>query len=282
MSFFEKINHAYETMTHSQQMVAQYYRSHEDRMAFLTLEDAAAQIGTSTTTIIRFARSLGYSGYSQMQKDIQSSLISKVSLPERLNNLSVFAAANDQLLNQIVQSDIQDITETVAGIAPDLVSRTIHLINDSRNIYVLGLRSSFSLAHYLTSRLGQIRPNVRLIQSAGMLFPEELAGCNSSDACVAFLFPRYSKTAANLILWLKKRNVKIILFTSNDYKAVESYGDLIIPCSVSSVSIKNSFVAPMVIINYLMASIALLDHDRTQRTLEEAEDFLNKGYHLGL
>lgn len=282
MPFFSKVNQVYDTLTRSQQVVAEYYRSNEDQVAFLTLEDAAMQIGVSTTTIIRFARSLGYTGYSQMQKDIQSSLINKVSLPERLNNLSVSAPGNDQLLNQVVQSDIRDITETVTALSQDLISQSVELINQARNVYVLGLRSSFALAHYLTSRLGQIRPNVRLIQSAGMLFPEELVGCGSSDVCVAFLFPRYSKTAANLILWLKRRNVKIILFTSNDYKAVKDYGDLIFPCSVSSMSIKNSFVAPMVIINYLMASIALLDLDRAENTLKETEDFLDKGYHLGL
>jgi len=44
---------------------------HSDIFAFCTLEDVAMKIGVSTTTIIRFARTLGYNGYSDMQKDIQ-------------------------------------------------------------------------------------------------------------------------------------------------------------------------------------------------------------------
>jgi DNA-binding MurR/RpiR family transcriptional regulator len=144
------------------------------------------------------------------------------------------------------------------------------------------MRSSFALAHYMTSRLGQIRPNVRLIQSAGMIYPEELIGCNGQDVCIAFLFPRYSKTAANLILWLRKRGVRIILFTSQNYSAIRTYGDIFLPCSVRGVSFKNSFAAPICLINYISAAIALLDRSRAIETLQQTEEFLNKGYHLGL
>lgn len=280
-AFSRKITERLDGMTHSQRAVGVYYLENMDSVAFCTLEDIALRIGVSTTTIIRFARSLGYSGYSEMHKDIQSNLIDKVSLPERLVRLQDTASL-DQLLVSTMQNDVADITTTLSSIPQETLDKVLNAINTARNVYILGLRSSFSLAHYMTSRLGQLRPNVRLIQSAGMLFPEELVGCNSEDTCIAFLFPRYSKTSANLLLWLKNRNVPIILFTSRNYRAVEGYGDILLPCSVGGVSFKNSFAAPLSLINYLAAGVAIMDNDRAVDTIRQTEEFLSKGYHLGL
>jgi len=113
-----------------------------------------------------------------------------------------------------MQNNIADITTTLTNISHEDLSSALDELSNARNVFVIGMRSSFALSHYMTSRLGQIRPNVRLIQSAGMLYPEELVGCNEQDVCIVFIFPRYSKTSVNLILWLRKRGVRIILFTS--------------------------------------------------------------------
>ena len=46
------------------------------------------------------------------------------------------------------------------------------MISGANNIYVLGMRSSFSLAHYMVSRLGEIKRNVHFIQTTGLIYPE--------------------------------------------------------------------------------------------------------------
>ncbi|RGX54604.1 MULTISPECIES: MurR/RpiR family transcriptional regulator [Anaerotruncus] len=279
--FSGKVSGKFDTLTHSQKAVAHYAMEHMDMIAFNTLDDIATKIGVSTTTIIRFARELGYSGYSDMQKDVQSSIMDKVSLPERFTSKRD-SINRDKLLMDTVQNDIADITNTLSNISQDSLRQAIDMIASARNIYVLGMRSSFALAHYMTSRLGQIRPGVKLIQSIGMIFPEEMVGAGSEDICIAYLFPRYSKTAANLILWLKNMGVRVILFTSQNYAAVQSYGDVFLPCSVGGVSFKNSFVAPMSLTNYLAAAVALQDYSGALETLRQTEEFLNKGYYLGL
>ncbi len=279
--FSNKIAERFNDLTHSQKTVANYFIDNPDKFAFSTLDDVALKIGVSTTTIIRFARVMGYSGYSDMQKDVQKGLVTKVSLPDRLVQ-KADTSTQDQLLTDTMHNDIADITATMTQISQTDLSESVDNISNARNVYILGMRSSFALSHYMTSRLGQIRPNVKLVQSVGMIFPEELIGCNEQDVCIAFLFPRYSKTTANLILWLRRRKVKIILFTSPNISDIENYGDIFLPCSVGGISFKNSFAAPLCLINYLAAAIAQLDHSRAISTLKEMEDFLNKGYYLGL
>jgi len=279
-NFSSKVTDVLPSLTHSQRTVADYVLENMDAMAFATLDDAAMKIGVSTTTVIRFARSLGYSGYSDMQKDIQSQMMDKVSLPERLTN-SRQRVSLGKLLQETMNNDIANITETVNNLPEAALQGAVAEILRARHVYILGMRSSFALAHYTASRLGQIRPHTRLVQSAGMIFPEEMVGSGPEDVCIAFLFPRFSKTTANLIMWLRGMGVRVILFTSQNYVTVQSYGDIIIPCRVKGNSFKNSFTGPMCVINYLAATLAMECGD-SLATLQQTEEFLKKGYYLGL
>lgn len=45
----------------------------------------------------------------------------------------------------------------------------------------------------MASRLSEIRENIHLIQSVGMLYPEEIVSAKEGDICIAYMFPRYSK-----------------------------------------------------------------------------------------
>lgn len=71
MLFDAKISAAYSALTYSQRKVANYVQEKYEDVAFETLEKLAAKAGVSTTTVIRFSRALGYSGYSEMQEDIK-------------------------------------------------------------------------------------------------------------------------------------------------------------------------------------------------------------------
>ncbi|MEI6100890.1 MAG: MurR/RpiR family transcriptional regulator [Eubacteriales bacterium] len=275
-----KISDEFNSFTHSQKAVANYVIENTNTLAFCTLDDFAMQIGVSTTTVIRFARTLGYSGYSDMQKDIQNLIKDKVSLPERLN--STVTTSEDQLLSDTFNNDINDISSTFAGLSKSDLHQAIEMILSANNIYLLGLRSSFSLSYYMASRLGQIRKNVHLIQSVGMDFPEEIIGAQEDDICIGFMFPRYSKHTANILSWFKSKNVRIILVTSQNWISVKNYGDIILPCCVNSISFKNSFVAPMCLINYIAAAVAMDDFSGAMEVLKQTEEILSKGYYLGL
>ena len=278
--FMNKISENFDMFTHSQKAVANYLMDNLDHVAFCTLEDIAARIGVSTTTVIRFSRVLGYAGFSEMQKDIQSNIKSKVALPERLDNMMVLS--DNQLLNESFANDIQNIKKTMAAQNDEDLQKVIRHISDARNVYILGMRSSFSIAHYLASRLGEIKKNVRLVQSIGMIYPEEIVGAEKGDICIAYLFPRYSKIAATIISWLKNMGVEVILVTSLNYSAVSGYGDIILPCAISSISYKNSFAAPLCLTNYLIAALAKNNYEESRETLARTESILSQGYYLGL
>ena len=260
--------------------MANYVQEKYEDVAFETLEKLAARAGVSTTTVIRFSRALGYSGYSEMQEDIKKEIQTKGSLPDRLERAA--AVSDNDLLSDTFTTDINNLNQTFAGLQPDELEAAIRLISGAKNIYVLGMRSSFSLAHYMVSRLGEIKKNVHFVQLTGLIYPEEIVSADVGDVCIAYIFPRYSKTGINILAWMRSRGVKIVLITSNNNLPVRSYGDICFRCAIQSVSCKNSLTAPMCLTNYLVAELALRNYDEAHEVLSRTEEILSTGFYLGI
>ena len=278
--FLTNHNQHFDSFNHSQRLTASILRDHKTEFAFSTLESLAEKIDVSTTTIIRFSRVLGYKGFSEMQRDIQAELKQKESLPGRLADMPTIS--DNHLLRESFENDMKNIRKTLEVQRDEDLRKAIEIISGAINIYVLGMRSSFAVAHYMASQLGEIKKHVNLIQSIGMIYPEEIVGAGEGDVCIAYLFPRYSKVAATMISWLREHGAKVVLITSMNYGAVSSYGDVILPCAITSVTYKNSFAAPLCLTNYMIAALAKQNYDEAKEVLSRTESILAQGYYLGI
>ena len=280
MKFLERLSRYEEEFTRSQQAIAAYMREHVESIAFSNLETLSHQIGVSTTTVIRFSRTIGYSGFSDMQAAVQEEIQQKAALPERLEGLG--QGSSNQMLMAAFEMDMDNLRMTLAAQNDADLQKAADWVTGAGSIYVLGMRSSFSVAYYMATRLGEIKKNVRFIQSTGMLYPEEIVGAEPGDVCIAYLFPRYSRTATGILQWMRERGVKVILITSMNSAGVQSFGDLVLPCAIQSASYKNSLTAPICLTNYLVAEFARRNYEEAREVLSRTESILNSGYYLGL
>lgn len=279
--FFDNVRKLYGGLTNTQKQVADFILEHPDVIAFKRLEELAMMIGVSTTSVIRFARSVGYKGYADMQQDIQQSIVGKASLPDRLID-AVKSTKQDQLLIDSFKRDIDNIASTLHLLSEDDLAKAVSSIIAAQNIYVLGTRGNFSVAHYLGYRLSQIKRVVHLVSGLSMDYPEEIASIRRGDVCIAFLTPRYSRMTANLVAWMKKRGVMIILFTKEGSSEINLYGDIILPCRTDGISYKSSLIALFAVCNYILAAVAPQNHDESMEVLAQTEELLGQGFFLGL
>lgn len=120
------------------------------------------------------------------------------------------------LFGQVFGNAVQNLDRSQKMMYPKEMDRALKLMQQAHHLYLLGLRSSFTLAYYLHTRLCQVRQEVRLIHTTGLEYPEELVGITAGDVVVAFLFPHYSKITANLIVLARSRGAKVILIADEN------------------------------------------------------------------
>src|SRR5699024_7757460 len=117
-NLYERINDQKDTFSKGFKKVASQIYRDSSVFAVQSPTEAGEKIGVSKTTIIRFANTLDYSGYREMQKDIQYQLVQKSSLSDYRETKVNFHSRNDSskslMLNDInaIQMAVKQIPET--------------------------------------------------------------------------------------------------------------------------------------------------------------------------
>ena len=67
-NIIDEINKRYENLTKSQKIIADFLLENYALVPFETLNEIAHRIGLSTTSLIRFSRTMGYKDYTDLKK----------------------------------------------------------------------------------------------------------------------------------------------------------------------------------------------------------------------
>lgn len=280
MSIVEKTNQELEVMTKTERQVGSYFLRHPNDFAFYTLDKIARVIGTSTTTIIRFCRRVGFAGYKEFQDQLREEMKYQVSLPERLER-SAGIQTGDELLSKVMERSIQSINSTFSEISLPALSQAVASIEQARRVFVFGMRESLAIAHYTYTRLVTVRSNVFLLNAGynGMLEP--ILDLTTQDVCIFFLFHRYTDQSRYILPLLKEQGVQIILITSPPYDLVEPFADILLPCHVETQGIKNTSAAPICLADYFCNAVAMRNSQSALARLKQIEDLLQHNGTLG-
>jgi len=180
----------------------------------------------------------------------------RVGLPERLA-MSTDCVTQENLLVYVFQQDIRNIQATLENLNDKALQEAVRLMASAHTVFVVGLRSSFSVAYFFAMALGQVRDGVRLVHNLGALLPEEVLGVKPGDAAVVFSFPRYTKAIVNVTEWVKRQGAQVIAICDNVLSPVAQSAHVVLPCEARGALFKHSLVAPLCLANYLIAAVAL-------------------------
>ncbi len=268
MNTADHIQQMLEDMTRSERKVAAYFLGHRQEFALNTLECIALDIGVSTTSVIRFCRRLGFSGFKAFQQMLRADF-QPPSLPDKLQRID--SAPSDALLLQTVQQDIRCIQDTFGDISSDVLSAAVAQIMGARRVFTFGMKESFALAHYACSRLQSVRKDVSILNAGYNGDVEPLLSLTKDDVCIVFLFHRYTRQVLQFLPLLKNQGAKIILITSSPCDEIAGWADLLLCCQVDAKGVKNSAVAPICLTDYLCNAAAVFGGEKALLHMKQAE-----------
>lgn len=263
------------SLTDSQRKVADYILKNAVEVAFLTIDQLSGVAKTSTSTIMRLAFSLGYSGYAHFQKDLQELLRNRVAPSTRLHTATM-DLGRDDLLAHVAEKQIHNIQETVSMISEEVLGKVLNAILSARSIYCFGLRGQYSVAHYLAHGLNRALGNSEVLSMGQGDLPEKILRMNESDVLITITLPRYQRIVVDVAKAAKDRGVKVISMTDGYSAPIAQYTDILMPVSFVSLAFHNSIFGGMLLAEYIITSVALKQSHVTKNRLMEAEDLFTQ------
>ena len=139
-------------------------------------------------------------------------------------------------------------------------------------MYIVGIRSCDPLARFLQFYLSMIRGNVFLVNSTSTteMF-EQMIRINDKDVIVGISFPRYSMRTLKAMEFANDRNAKVITITDSIHSPMCLYSSCNLFARSDMVSIVDSLVAPLSLINALVVALCLKRPDDVRKNLEALE-----------
>ena len=144
------------------------------------------------------------------------------------------------------------------------------------NVYIMGLRSNEPLAGFLHFYLNMIRGGVHLLKTTSISETfEQMIRIGCRDCFVGISFPRYSMRTLKAMEFASDRNARVIAVTDSVNSPMNLYSSCHLLARSDMVSIVDSLVAPLSVINALVVALCLRCPREVQKNLEMLEETWN-------
>lgn len=275
-NILDKISDSFQELTPSQRKVAQYVYHNINEAFLLNSFQIAKTANVSEATVTRFLTNLGFSGFSEFKREIARQVLESFSTTQRLAESAEDLKARGNVFSEILQGDIENIQTLTATISDQLFEQAVNELCSARSIYVLGLRSSYALAFYLTFDLRFFLDKVILIKPGIGDMPEQVLGVTKDDVLVVISFRRYTRESFDIAEKIKKRAGSVIALTNSELSPVAKLADVTLVASTNIPTYIESYTAPMSLINALITAIALRKKDQAISALNKLETTLEE------
>ena len=211
-----------------QRQIARFLLAHYDKAAYMTAAKLGSEVSVSESTVVRFVIELGYAGYPEFQKALQELIRTKLTSFQRMEVTNHLIGDGD-VLEKVLMSDVDKIRRTLESIDRESFNSAVQAIVNAKNVYIIGVRSSYTLAWFLNYNLRMIFDNVRLIEttSGGELF-EQILNIGENDVIIAISFPRYSKRVINAVAYAKRAGAQVISLTDSPEAPIATDADYVL------------------------------------------------------
>lgn len=271
-----KIEEKMSTFSKSQRLIGNFIIQHYERASYMTASRLGNAVNVSESTVVRFAIEMGYEGYPEMQKDLQSYSKTRLTALQRLD-ITNSRIDPDNILKSVLQQDIDRIRATVEMIDEKAFNKAVDKIIAAENIYIFGAMSSNTLARFMDNYFQLIFSNVHFVHPMNISgIYQQLIRIGKDDVFIGFSFPRYCKSTTNAAAYAASCGANVIAITDSIASPLGAIADQVLLAKSDMVSFADSLVAPLSLINAIIVAVGIKKRSSLEKTLLRLEEMWNE------
>ena len=254
----------YDGLSKRLQQIARYVLDEPNDMALETLAVLAERSGVQPSAIVRFAKSFGYPGASQMQRLFRDGLLSGQSAMGYGERVRRFAqevdaresGAGAELLAEFVEGNtlaLQNLSQTVGE--KDM-AEAVRLIREADIVYVTGFRRAFPVSSYLAYSLQQLGKRTMFIDGVAGLARQQVQGIGPADLLIAVSYHPYAEETVSAVETAAGRGAKVLSISDSLVSPVAKNATAVLQVRESEIRSFRSLAASICLAQALVIGFA--------------------------
>ncbi|MDT8893526.1 MurR/RpiR family transcriptional regulator [Halomonas sp. I1] len=256
-----RITADYPDLSRRLQQTARFLLDHPREVAFATVAQLAEQAGVTPSTLIRFANSFGFTGFSEMQRLFRSRLVDE--LPNYNERIRAVRSAtgetpdSTQLLWEFADANREVLEHLPSRIDPRHLEHALDIFEQANAIHVMGARRSFVVASYMTYALHHIDKRTFLVNGLGGMYGEQLKAIGDDDALLVVSFSPYAQETRELADEARKRGIPLVVITDSSLSPLARIADVSLVVHEAEVKSFRGLTASLCVTQTLAISLGI-------------------------
>jgi len=255
------IHDRYEDMSKSYQKIAVFLTQNPNDVAVLSVNAISQKCGIHASSFVRYAQSLGYKGFKELQLVFQRRLSTAApGFDARVKALEAELGGAREgdigLLRDLVARDVASLQDLLANIDPAAVAMAADLMEQADTIYLLGqLRSGpvVDLLRYVLTMLGK---RTVLLDASGGLATHMGKVARTGDLLFLVSFRFYATEVVNIAEETAARDVPIVAITDSTLSPFAKLAKVLLAVPEHEYTFSRSLAAPMCLAQALCVALA--------------------------
>jgi DNA-binding MurR/RpiR family transcriptional regulator len=261
------------TMPEALAKIAETILGDPETAAHASIVDLAERSGTSTATVTRFSRALGFKGYANLRVAVATET-GRAEQARWETDISGDIAPGDPLdnvLDVITAADTRAIQATAAGLDTAAIERVAAAIAAAGRVEIFGLGSSGTAGSEMAFRLERIRIPVRYradthtaLTNAALLGP--------GDVAIGLSHSGRTREAIEMLAEAADHGALTVAVTSFARSPLAEVADVVFTSSVHETTFRlaalSALHSQLLILDLIYVAVAQRTYERTTEALE--------------
>lgn len=255
------IHDRYEQTSKSYQKIAVYLTQNPNDVAVLSVNAIGEKCGIHPSSFVRYAQTLGYKGFKEMQSVFQRRLSTAApGFDARVKALEHELGATEGgdlgLLRDLVVRDMTSLQDLMANTSARQVQEAADLMEHAGTIFLAGqLRSApvVELLRYVLTMLGK---RTVLLDTAGGLATHMAKTAGPGDLLFAVSFRFYATEVVNIVEETAARGVPVVAISDSTLSPLAKTARVLFAVPEHEYTFSRSLAAPMCLAQALCVALA--------------------------
>ena len=269
-----------DSLNGAQKRLGHYLQNDSSALLLSNVRDLAQAVGVSKSTVVRFAKSMGYKGFPEFKREIQKEMRGKLRAAARMEETFAELGDDENIFAKLIKRDIQLLQETLqAASFPDF-HKAVEIIWRAQKVFIIGLNASMALAYLLHFRLVRVKKDTRWIfLTGGTSLLEQLAFMNPSDVLIAIDFLQVPREVQAALQHAKKVGAPILGITDFPSSAIAKAADVCLYAKRGLHTTVNSLTPAFSLVNALAIAVVWTKKADSIKALTDLDSLL-EGHRL--
>lgn len=258
-------------MSRTYQKIAEYLTQNPNDVAVRSVNSIAEQQGIHASSFVRFAQSMGYSGFKDLQALFQQRLATAApGFESRVHALEAEMRSRGDMANagffrDLVVSDVASMQELLDSVAVADLNAAADILGQAETIFLVGQLRSAPVVEILRYLLTMAGKRCLLLDSSGGLATHIARTIRPGDALLAVSFRFYANEVVSIAEEVAATDIPIVAISDSTLSPLARTADVLLTAPEHKSPISRSLTAPICLAQALALAVAVREHEGTDQ-----------------